>query len=137
MKRKVALLLLTAAAVFALHAGFLIWRAERIGRQWIDIGGESPFRHYILQADYLLSLSYAIVAAFTLYSLMRARESEGRRGGCCRRLYARKSARFGWVLARWLLRLAATARVSEFVRFIFCRIYQAAGFRTHIVIGRF
>lgn len=74
MKRKVALLLSVGIAVFALHAGFLIWRAERIARQWIDIDGESPFRHYISQHDYLLSLSYALVAAFTLYSLTRARE---------------------------------------------------------------
>jgi tetrahydromethanopterin S-methyltransferase subunit A len=74
MKRKIVMLLLAATTVFALHAGFLIWRAERIARQWIDIVGESPFRHYISQHDYLLSLSYALVAAFTLYSLMRARE---------------------------------------------------------------
>ncbi len=67
------MLLLAATTVFALHAGFLIWRAERIARQWIDIGGDSPFRHYILQRDYLLSLSYAVVAAFTLHSWMRAR----------------------------------------------------------------
>ena len=74
MKRKIALVLGAGAAVFALHAGFLIWRAERIARRWIDIGGDSPFRHYILQRDYLLSLSYAIVAAFTVYSFIQARE---------------------------------------------------------------
>jgi hypothetical protein len=52
MKRKIATLFLAALAIFALHAGFLIWRAERIARQWIDIGDESPFRHYELCGDH-------------------------------------------------------------------------------------
>ena len=74
MTRKIAMVILAAVAVFMLHARFLIWRAERIAPQWIDIGGESPFRPYISQHDYLLSFSlHTVVAAFTMHSLMRAR----------------------------------------------------------------
>jgi tetrahydromethanopterin S-methyltransferase subunit A len=73
MKTKIALLLAAGGAVFAAHASYLIWRGERIAQQWAQVDGESALTHYISQRDYLLSLSYAIAAAFTLYAWLRAR----------------------------------------------------------------
>lgn len=74
MKRKIALLLSAGAVVFALHAGYLIWRGEHITSQWASVGGESAFRYYFSQRDYLLSLSYAVLAAFTVHAFLKARE---------------------------------------------------------------
>lgn len=73
MKRRVALLLAVGVTVFALHGSFLIWRSERIAQQWVDIGGESALVQYFSHRDYLLSLSYAVVAAFTTHVWLRAR----------------------------------------------------------------
>ncbi|MCG3147704.1 MAG: hypothetical protein PCFJNLEI_01145 [Verrucomicrobiae bacterium] len=74
MKRRAALILLAAAAVFVLHAGFLLWRGERIAAQWVDVDGESALSRYISQRDYLLSFSYAVVAGFTAYAWQSTRE---------------------------------------------------------------
>jgi tetrahydromethanopterin S-methyltransferase subunit A len=73
MKRKLALLLSAGVAVFATHAGLLIWRGSRIAEQWAALDSESALSHYVSQRDYLVGLSYAIVGAFTTYALLRAR----------------------------------------------------------------
>jgi len=74
LKHRLALLVATGVGVFTLHAGYLIWRGARIAQKWMDVDGESALRHYFSQHDYLLSLSYGVVAAFTTYSIIRARE---------------------------------------------------------------
>jgi tetrahydromethanopterin S-methyltransferase subunit A len=74
MNRKITWPLLAAGAVFVSHAGYLIWHGGRIARQWVQIDDVSPVAHYILQHDYLLSFSYAAIAAFTSFAWLRARE---------------------------------------------------------------
>ena len=72
MKARAALLVAVGAGVFALHAGFLIWRGEQVASQWVDLGTESPWKNYVAHQNYLLSLSYASLAAFTIYAFWRA-----------------------------------------------------------------
>ena len=73
MKRNLALTLSVGFVIFALHAGYLVWRGEQIASHWEAISDDSALNHYLAQGDYLLSLSYSAVAAFTTYSLLRAR----------------------------------------------------------------
>lgn len=73
MKRHLALAVSTGFVTFAVHAGYLVLRGEQIARQWVALSDESALNHYLAQRDYLLSLSYGAVAAFTMYSLLRAR----------------------------------------------------------------
>jgi len=79
MKRNIVWILAAGSLVFVLHAGFLIWRGERLAQQWIPAGGASAWTLYVQQHNYLLSLSYALVGAFTMYAWRRARERQ--RGG--------------------------------------------------------
>lgn len=74
MKRRNTLLLSAGITVFALHAGFLIWRGEHIARQWVQVDRESALVRYVSQEDYLLSLSYAVIGAFTAYAWLQTRE---------------------------------------------------------------
>jgi tetrahydromethanopterin S-methyltransferase subunit A len=74
MRRKIAWILAAGSMVFALHAGFSMWRAERIAECWMQVGSASPLTQYLQRHDYLLGLSYALVGAFTIFAWLYARE---------------------------------------------------------------
>lgn len=79
MRRKLVWLLAAGVAVFVMHAGFLVWRAERMALRWEQVGSQSALNLYFQRHDYLLSLSYALVGAFTVYAWQYA--CERRRAG--------------------------------------------------------
>ena len=79
MKKKMPYLLVSFVAVFVLHAIYSIWEGMRISNQWVQIEGITPLLLYLDRQDYLLGVSYAMAAAFTVYAFLKFLES--RRSG--------------------------------------------------------
>jgi len=83
-RRAVVVGVLVLVAVFAGHAGFLLWRTQHVAAHWVTLEQRVPtsaWRQYLDRQDYYVGYSYALAAAFTAFavtlSLERRRRSLG------------------------------------------------------------
>ena len=74
MRKKIPYPLAAFVAVLSLHASYSIWKGIRVSRKWVQIEDINWLRVYLGRHDYLLSLSYALAGAFTVYAFIRFRE---------------------------------------------------------------
>ena len=74
MRKKILYPLAAFIAVLSLHASYSIWKGIRVSRKWVQIEDINWLKVYLERNDYLLSLSYALAGAFTVYAFMRFRE---------------------------------------------------------------
>ena len=79
MNKKALYPFIAFVVVFLLHGAYTLWDAARISSQWVAIDKTPLFSRYLEQQDYFMGLSYAMAAAFTVYSFMRF--SAGQRDG--------------------------------------------------------
>ena len=76
MKQKVSWLLAAFAVVFAIHAGFSMWRIQHMQQLWVPVDMGTPVRLYLEQQLYFLSASYALAGAFAVYAWLRVRKRQ-------------------------------------------------------------
>lgn len=75
MKKGTRYPLIAFVTMFIIHAGYIIYDAYNIAKQWAAMEEFSYISAYIEGHDYFLSFSYALAAAFTVYAFLRLNEN--------------------------------------------------------------
>ena len=79
MRMKTLYTLAAFIAVFAVHIAYSGWAAAQTTSVWVQPDDAGWPANYIFNQDYMLGISYALAATFTVYAFLRL--SEKREGG--------------------------------------------------------
>jgi hypothetical protein len=74
MKSRVLYPVVAFVLVFIAHAFYAVWGKMQIYKQWIQIDNTTLLNSYFKNQDYFLSLSYALLGSFIIYSFLKCFE---------------------------------------------------------------